>query len=249
MVRKRNLSRDDIIKTFIKKCTKVLSERTLKVYRKRLEELLDDDFQVSSKSKYLQYKAVLSKLEEMGIPVDVKLMKYSKRGDSVKKNILDKYVSKEQLSGIIKAIPPTRKGDELRMAINIAYYSGLRLEEVLNLKKVDIVMNDHIRLNVSGKGSKSRATYLPREQKSLTENFTGFSVTEDYVKKTLKRVSEKTGIKFSFHSLRHSFASNFIRKGGNITLLQRLLGHSSMVTTAIYLHCIDETDQLTKLGF
>ena len=249
MAKKRNLSNDDIIKTFIRKCTKLLSERTLQVYRKRLEELLNDSFKVSSKSKYLQYKAVLSKLEEMGINIDVKLMKYTRRGDTVKKNILDKYVSPEQLALIIEAIPVTIKGNELILAIKIAYYSGLRLEEALTLKGTDIIKNNHIRLNVSGKGSKYRITYLPKEQKELIDGFICFTITEDYVKKTIRRVADKTGVKFSFYSLRHSFASNFMKSGGNITLLQRLLGHSNLNTTAIYLHCIDETEQLSKPGF
>jgi integrase len=249
MAKKRILTDDEIKKIFIRKCTKVLSDRTLQVYRKRLEELLDDNVQSSSKSKYLQYKAVLSKLAEMGIALNVKLMKYSRRGDSVKKNILDRYVSPEQLHMILDAIPDTVKGNELRRTIKIAYYSGLRLAEVLALRGSDVVLNNHIRLNVSGKGSKSRSSYLPREQKELIDGFIGFTITEDYVKKTIRRVSEKTGINFSFHSLRHSFASNFMRAGGNITLLQRLLGHSSLNTTAIYLHCIDESDQLARLGF
>ena len=249
MTKKRIFTDDEIRKTFIMKCTKVLSDRTLISYKKRLEELLTDNIVISSKSKYLQYKAVLAKLAEMGIVLKVKLMKYSKRGDTVKKNIMDKYVSPDQLRIILDAIPDTVNGNELRLAIQIAYYSGLRLEEVLKLKISDVVVNSHIRINISGKGSKSRKAYLPQNRKYLINGFSGFSITEDYVKKTINRVADKVGVKYSFHSLRHSFASNFIKSGGNISLLQQLLGHSSMTTTAIYLHCVDETEQLSKLGF
>ena len=249
MAKKRILTNDEIKKRFRKMCTKVLSERTLENYNKRLDDILTDNIVISSKAKYLQYKAVMSKLEQMGIVLNVKLMKYAKRGDTVKKNIMDKYVSPELLQVILDAIPDTVKGNELRLAIKLSYYSGLRLEEVLMLKSADFVVNTHIRLNISGKGSKTRKAYLPQDKKELIDSFAGFSITDDYVTKTIKRISDKTEIKFSFHSLRHSFASNFIKSGGNIALLQMLLGHSSMTTTAIYLHCVDETEQLSKLGF
>lgn len=245
----KTLSKKEITTKFTKNLKCLVSDRTMTSYTKRLEELLSDNVTMTSKAKYLQYKAVMSKLEQMGIALDVKLMKYAKRGDGVKKNVMDKYVSPEQLHVILNTCNNTEKGKELRLAIQISYYSGLRLEEVLNLKGSDIVMNGHIRLSVSGKGSKSRNVYLPQEQRQLVEGLEKFTISEGYVTKSIEIISQRTGIKFSFHSLRHSFASNLMRNGGNITLLQKLLGHSSMTTTAIYLHCVDETDQLSKLGF
>lgn len=241
--------KEEVTKKFVKTFAPMIADRTMVSYRKRLEELLNDSVEITGKSKYLQYKAVISKLAEIGISLDVKLPKYSKRGDTVKKNIMDKYVSPEQLQVILDACNDTVKGRELRLAIQISYYTGLRLEEVLMLKPSDILLNDHIRLNICGKGSKSRKVYLPQEKRCLVEVFNGFTITEGYVTKSVEIISERTGIKFSFHSLRHSFASNLMKAGGNITLLQKLLGHSSMTTTAIYLHCVDEVEQLSKIGF
>ena len=249
MTKKRQMTNNEIMKTFMRMYKNVLSDRTFQIYRKRLEELLEDKYEITGKSKYLQYKAVLSKLEDLKIEVNVNLPKYSKRGDTVKKNIMDKYVSPDHLQVILNNIPDTSKGEELRRAVSISYYSGLRLEEVLNLNPSDIIINKHIKLNTSGKGALSRQAYIPLEQRELMEDFSGFSISYDYLRKTIQRVSEKIGIKFSFHSLRHSFASNFIKNGGNIALLQKVLGHSNMTTTAIYLHCIDEDEQLKKLGY
>jgi integrase len=49
------------------------------------------------------------------------------------------------------------------------------------------------------------------------------------------RLSERTGIPFHAHLLRHSFAMRFIRAGGTIDELSRLLGHAKIDTTMIYL--------------
>ena len=40
----------------------------------------------------------------------------------------------------------------------------------------------------------------------------------------------------TFHSLRHSFATNYLKLGGNLLQLQSMLGHSSLNTTTVYLH-------------
>lgn len=238
-----------IMQKFEKSYRSLIAERTMVTYKKRLSEILEDNISVTGKSKYLQYKAVINKLNEIGIELNVKLPKYSKRGDNIKANIMDKYVSPEQLEIILDAANDTEKGKELRLAMQLSYYSGLRMEEVLSLRKSDIVLNGHIGLTVSGKGSKSRKVYLPKEKLSLVENFKGFTINESYVTKSVEIISERTGIKFSFHSLRHSFASNFVRNGGNIVLLQKLMGHSKMTTTAVYLHCVDDTAQLREMGF
>lgn len=238
-----------IMEKFTKSYRSLIAERTMVTYKKRLSEILEDNISVTGKSKYLQYKAVIHKLNEIGIDLNVKLPKYCKRGDTIKQNIIDKYVSPEQLETILDAANDTEKGKELRLAMQLSYFSGLRMEEVLTLNKSDIILNGHIGISVSGKGSKSRKVYLPKDKMNLISDFQGFTITEGYVTKSVEIISERTGVKFSFHSLRHSFASNFVRNGGNIVLLQKLMGHSKMTTTAVYLHCIDDTAQLREMGF
>nr|MBC8254813.1 tyrosine-type recombinase/integrase [Ardenticatenia bacterium] len=52
---------------------------------------------------------------------------------------------------------------------------------------------------------------------------------------------------FRLHDLRHSYACHALRRGIDISLVQRQLGHSSITTTAIYLHAEDEERRVTHL--
>jgi integrase/recombinase XerD len=49
-------------------------------------------------------------------------------------------------------------------------------------------------------------------------------------------------VRCSFHTLRHTFAVNYLRKGGNLYYLQRILGHSSITTTERYLRSLGIED-------
>jgi integrase len=51
-----------------------------------------------------------------------------------------------------------------------------------------------------------------------------------------------TGVRVSFHTFRHTFAVNYLRAGGNLYYLSRILGHSSMKTTERYLQSLGVED-------
>lgn len=57
---------------------------------------------------------------------------------------------------------------------------------------------------------------------------------------TLKKVADICGIrkKIHFHVARHSFATNFLRKGGKVEDLQIIMAHSDLKTTMVYVHMI-----------
>jgi integrase/recombinase XerD len=48
--------------------------------------------------------------------------------------------------------------------------------------------------------------------------------------------------KFGLHKFRHTFATNFLRDGGDIRTLQKILGHSNLETTMLYVHALDAED-------
>lgn len=84
----------------------------------------------------------------------------------------------------------------------------------------------------------------PAKSESEDPRLTGLirrhHVHEHTLGKALRTASHKTGLhkRVTAHTLRHSFATNLLSHGASITQVQELLGHTSVETTQIYLHCI-----------
>ena len=142
--------------------------------------------------------------------------------------------------------------------LTLTYATGLRRGEVLNLKSEHIDADRNQILVVAGKGGKQRMVPISnsvlellrayykkyRPEKYLFEGMkSGNSYSETSFEKIVKMATRKAGIKkrVSPHTLRHSFASHMLEKGLNLKKLQLMMGHSTMQTTAIYLH-VTNTD-------
>jgi len=135
--------------------------------------------------------------------------------------------------------------------------TGLRATEALSITKESVDM-DNLAIRVVGKGGKHRLVPFSSElRKSLYRHFT--KVTGRYLFKTkydtkltvrnfdrdLKVIGKAcgiTGVRFSPHTLRHTFAASWLRRGGDIYLLSRCLGHSSLKTTEVYLKSLGIAD-------
>lgn len=140
----------------------------------------------------------------------------------------------------------------------LAYCSGLRVEEIARLRIEDINSKEH-KLNVCGKRKKERITVLTNitikylrlyyrttysypsrnkkgylfEGNQCAKHINSGSITNYFTKLKTKYGLDEN---LSFHSLRHSFASNFIKDGGDPFILKSMLGHTSLNTTNIYIH-------------
>jgi site-specific recombinase XerD len=70
---------------------------------------------------------------------------------------------------------------------------------------------------------------------------------EQKINEQLKLIATHLGIKkrLFFHVARHSFATNYLLKGGKLENLQKLMGHSKITTTMKYVHIIKEEAALT----
>lgn len=157
----------------------------------------------------------------------------------------------------------------------LGYCSGLRVEEIAQLKIKDINSKEH-KLKVLGKRKKERFTFLPditikylrlyykkycllkkyvfrtNEEGYL---FEGYDFAEHINSKSITSYFTKVKKKYdldesiTFHSLRHSFASNFIKLGGDSFVLKSMLGHSSLNTTSIYVHMGRDFNNLKGVNY
>lgn len=121
-----------------------------------------------------------------------------------------------------------------------ACFTGLRLSDVMNLTRKEL--HDEIQF-VSVKTSKDQIISLNKKAKQIIESYDRLFVDfihPNTINEELKNIMKHLGIKkkISFHCARHSFATNFLRMGGKPEKLQKLLGHSKITTTMIYVHIL-----------
>lgn len=134
-----------------------------------------------------------------------------------------------------------------------AYGAGLRISEACSLKPTDVDsqrMLIHVRL---GKGGKDRYVMLSLRLLQVLRAYWGIRpssewlfpgrtpsehLTPEAVRKALAAAAKKAGIrkKVTPHLLRHSFATHLLEDGTDIRVIQVLLGHSSIRSTARYTH-------------
>lgn len=144
--------------------------------------------------------------------------------------------------------------------------SGLRQNEVVQLKKNDINLSEHT-MKVYGKGDKERYVPLgkftadlirrylflsekyrntPEAEKYLLLDRYGSPITPNCIKLMVSKKKRSSGINFSAHKLRHNFATNYCldeyaRSGSmDIFKLKSIMGHNNIETTMVYMHLAQE---------
>ena len=136
-----------------------------------------------------------------------------------------------------------------KLIIKLLYGTGLRVSEIVNLKKDDVKFKEGlIKVNL-GKGKKDRFVKIPssineelqnyinlEKGKYLFESNRSGKLSKDTIQKIVQNSAKKSGIKKRVypHLLRHSFATHLLENGTDLRIIQKLLGHSSIKTTQIY---------------
>jgi len=140
-----------------------------------------------------------------------------------------------------------------RVLLMTAYATGVRVSELVSLRPEDIISDRMLVRVQKGKGRKERYTLLSNQLLSELRDYWRAERPKEWLfpsssrpaalsidsaqkiwgKAKLKaRLTHGRGI----HSLRHSFATHLMEAGVELPVIQRLMGHKSLATTAVYLH-------------
>ena len=166
------------------------------------------------------------------------------------------FISESELQLILS----NTKEEYLKSLFYTAFYTGMRLGELVNMKWSWIDLNNNqITVKCSdsfiSKSKKERIIpinqclkiklvgyrlrkYDMNEDEYVFYRIKGIKLNENYVSKKFKFYSRMTRLneKIHFHSLRHSFASLLVQKGVSLYIIKELLGHEELSTTQIYSH-------------
>jgi len=167
-----------------------------------------------------------------------------------------KFITESELEIICNKTEKTT----LKDLFQFAFYTGMRLGEITNLKwnAVDLTAKTILVCNTEQFTTKSKKERIVPISKKLFNllnrripkiisikndeyifsKMKGIKFNEDYISKSFKKAVRAAQLDdaIHFHTLRHSFASNLVQRGASIYVVKELLGHGDISTTQIYSH-------------
>jgi len=180
----------------------------------------------------------------LGRPEQVPRIPYGRRPKKI-----PRVLSQAEVLELLECIP-SRK---IRTVLTTIYATGMRIDEALHLGVADIDSRQMTILVNRGKGNKQRLVPLSRPLLAELRDwwrvhrnprwlFPGDKpdrpLGASSVQKACKVAAAQAGLKRGAtpHTLRHTFATELLEAGVDVLTIQKLLGHSSLSATLIYLH-------------
>jgi site-specific recombinase XerD len=171
------------------------------------------------------------------------------RGRAREDKHLPMVLSKEEVVKILDIV----KNEKHRLLLTMVYSSGLRVSEVVALKREHVDFPRGVIYVKLGKGRKDRITLLSKKAAGQIEEYCKHYNIENWLfpgqpakrhlsirsaQKIFYKAVRKAGIykEVSIHGFRHSFATHLLEGGTDIRYIQDLLGHTSIRTTERYTH-------------
>lgn len=141
--------------------------------------------------------------------------------------------------------------------VRLMLEAGLRVGEVVALRPEHLAMTSCRLVVREGKGAKDRLLWVNEDLRDLIGEWIerqpdsewlfptrhGTQVKTRYLREMVKRKAREAELqeadRVSPHTLRHTFATDLYRETGNLRLVQKALGHTSVSTTQLYTHLVD----------
>ena len=268
--------KEALLKTLEKLMLKRYSPSTMKTYRQGLilffhahSETLPQDINEEQIRNYLLNGVKNKKWSEATQNSYVNAIKfYYEKVLGGERRVYDvRARAPEKLPGVlsqeeVKRLFEATKNPKHKLILMLIYAGGLRVSELVNLRKDDILI-DRMQLFIKGgKGRKDRYTLFSKKLlNQLTEylktynpaywlfegqDFGQYSVRS--VQAILRQAVSRSGVNpyATVHTLRHSFATHLLESGTDLRYIQQLLGHASTKTTEIYTHITRKGEEKLK---
>ncbi|VUT25401.1 MAG: putative tyrosine recombinase XerC-like protein [Candidatus Methanolliviera sp. GoM_asphalt] len=177
------------------------------------------------------------------------------------KHKLPAILTREECKKLLNAFKKGKKAPRNRLIIRLLYATGIRIEELANLKFCDIFYDNQTIFIREGKGKKDRYVCADlktfellkkwqeagQEDKPLEDSVPGIKIRQ--IRRIVEKAGDITGISqkydamnriYSAHSFRHAFATHLFENGMSLFAIKKLLGHEFLETTEIYINCTIE---------
>lgn len=179
-----------------------------------------------------------------------------------KKKRLAKFIPENEITQLLKELEPEADKEEI-LILEVFYFTGMRLSELINLKVKNFNNNS---LKILGKGSKERMIPLNKEiSEKIAVHIQKKPIVSEYIFNTknggklypmyvyrlvtkylaiIKNISKR-----SPHILRHTFATHLMNNGAELLSIKKLLGHENLMATQIYTHnSLDRLKNIYKIA-
>ena len=237
----------DIMKYF---GTKALEDITTEELREYLLKYLKDERKLGDRS-INYYNSVIRFIYEVTLDKELNKKQLPMRK---RKKTVYKVLTKDELSTFFNCVDNFK----FKTIFMLAYGSGLRIGEIVNLREEDID-SKNMRIFVrEGKGNKERYTILSKQSLEMLRIYwskyrqnkrrgriflseTGKAITVGVIREHFRKYRRKAKIneKATLHTLRHNFATNLIENGATLIQVKELMGHSNIRSTMEYVHVAD----------
>ena len=168
-------------------------------------------------------------------------------------------LSRQECHSLMNAFKKGRLAFRNNLIVRTLYSTGVRVEELSNLKFCDVNYDSQTIFIRSGKGNKDRYCCADKGTLELLRTWqegkgygdSVFGISKRQIRKIVEKAGVLTGVSqkydamqrvFSCHSLRHAFATHSYENGIRVPTLRMLLGHEHLGTTMVYLYTAKKYD-------